>query len=356
MSQTTHLGAIAALFIFPSLTLGSLPNGECSVANMTCKLEDDNVIGILNGVLSLEECQEECEDDSNDCRVYSYYGPEGFPFADTCLLYSNCTTLEPVDDCFTEELGCSRFCHAPIEGLLGENLIDFIPELSEAACEAECEIREECHFFTYHWSNSSTFPNTCFLLTEIQEPINVCPENTCVSGGDNCEYSMCGFVGDGILHPNGIIVNETKDVSMLMLGPACGSKSAIAVAIGGGGQQNDDGAGCGSGYVEFTEFNVSAPLIKFEAIVGSANLLSQVNEFSPGNYTLLEALPGGKGSGTNGAPGYSGGGGDNKDGQGTGAGDGGSNGSDGKDGCCYNGGKGSGFDITTIPLKNLALR
>ena len=37
-----------------------------------------------------------------------------------------------------------------------------------------------------------------------------------------------------------------------------------------------------------------------------------MNDLASGN-TLLEAMPGNRGGGTNGAPGYSGGGGDNRD-------------------------------------------
>ena len=117
---------IAILLFLPSATLALLPNGECSVPDMTCQIDNENVIGIVNGVESAQECKDECQDDANDCMVYSYYGPAGFPFADTCVLYNSCSVLEPVDDCFTEELGCGLYCHAPIEGLLGENLIGII--------------------------------------------------------------------------------------------------------------------------------------------------------------------------------------------------------------------------------------
>ena len=67
----------------------------------------------------------------------------------------------------------SRFCQAPVEGVLGQNLIDYVSVISEAACEAECEIEEECKYFTYYWANATTFPNTCFLLTEIQGGRNI---------------------------------------------------------------------------------------------------------------------------------------------------------------------------------------
>ena len=349
---------LLALVSLPSVSYALLPNGECTVLDMTCQLENDNVVGIVNGVTSDKECIEQCQENSTDCAVYSYYGPDGYPFVDTCVLYRNCPILEPATDCFTAESPCSKFCHAPIEGVLGTNLIDFVASVSEAACEAECEVVESCHFFTYHWSNSSTNPDTCFLLKELQEPLRACEDGSCISGSTNCEYSLCGFLEDGIMYQNGIIANETKEVDMLMLGP-CASSGALAVVVGGGASMvNNDGAGCGSGYVEFTELSVSEPLMHFEAIVGLATKSSKVNDLSSGK-TVLEALPGSPGGDNNGGAGYSGGGADsldNGDPNDNLPGNGGSNGSNGYDSCCFVGGQGSSLDLGVISLKNFDLR
>ena len=65
-----------------------------------------------------------------------------------------------------------------------------------------------------------------------------------------------------------------REVGMLTVGPACAISRAVAVAVGGGGQNYDahDDGGSGSGYVEFLEFNVSAALMQFEAVVGSGTI------------------------------------------------------------------------------------
>ena len=70
--------------------------------------------------------------------------------------------------------------------------------------------------------------------------------------------------------------------------------------------------------------------------------------------TLLTANPGGDGGADYGADGYSGGGSDYNGGSYNG-GDGGSDGEDGE-ASSYLGGSGSGLDISTIPLKNVAIR
>ena len=82
------------------------------------------------------------------------------------------------------------------------------------------------------------------------------------------------------LGPNPLLVwtsymhGPPREVGMLTMGPACAISSAVAVAVGGGGQNYDahDDGGSGSGYVEFLEFNVSAALMQFEAVVGSGTI------------------------------------------------------------------------------------
>ena len=147
----------------------------------------------------------------------------------------------------------------------------------------------------------------------------------------------------GFFRPNGIVVTETREIDYLAIGEC---PIVLAVAVGGGGSTTED-AGSGSGYVEFQELKVSQPYIRFEARVGSAAEASEVTDKSDGS-SVTRALPGGNGGKDDGAPGYSGGG--------VRGGDGGSNGTDGDDSSSYDGGRGSGFDISIIPLKSFELR
>ena len=354
MNSQVTCQVLALLLLLP-VSLAELPNGECDVTGSTCELENDNVIGIIFDIASEEECQKECEDDSTDCRVYAYYGPDGVPYRDTCILFSNCTTLGPCEDCFTEELKCGIYCQAPVEGVLGDNQLDFIVDVSEAACEAECKVLTGCNFFSYHYENSSLFQETCFLLTELREPITYCRDGTCVSGSPDCQQSLCGYLDDGILNPNGIVITESKDVDLILIG-SCGSP--LAVAVGGGGTTQYD-AGSGSGYVEFVELSINGPYRQFSATVGSAQQESRLTDAADGSV-LLTANPGeDDGGGTDGAAGYSGGGADcdtNTIDPCSPSGDGGTDGADGGDSSTNTGGQGSGFDISTIPLRNFALR
>ena len=245
------------------------------------------------------------------------------------------------------------YCQAPVKGVVADNQLDIIVDVSEEACEAECKSLTGCNHFTYHYENSSLFQETCFLLTELREPITYCQDRSCISRSKNCDLipqSLCGYLVDGILHPNGIVITESKDVDLILIG-SCGTP--LAVAVGGGGTTETD-AGSGSGYVEFVELSVNGPYRQFSATVGSAQEESQLTDAADGSV-LLTASPGGDGGGYDGAAGYSGGGGScylsPSD-----CGDGGTDGADGGGSGLYGGGQGSGFDISTIPLRNIALR
>jgi len=246
----------------------------------------------------------------------------------------------------------SVYCAANVEGSYDlsstGNVIDTVQVQTKAACEAECTVIESCNFFTVY-GNSSGIPWMCYLLTELREPITYCQDGTCVSGSPNCDQSLCGFLEDGVLHPNGIVITESKDVDLILIG-SCGSP--LAIAVGGGGTTQDD-AGSGSGYVEFVELSINGPYKQFSATVGSAQQESQLTDAADGSV-LLTANPGGDGGTFEGAAGYSGGGADCSTCPSPG-GDGGSDGADGGDSIDNVGGQGSGFDISSIPLRNIAL-
>merc|ERR1719367_1018496 len=154
--------ALAALLLFcPLVTEAQLPNGLCYAEDVTCELQDDNLVGIIGDVSNLADCREECQDDNvTSCNFFTFFGPSSFPFVDTCLLYSTCETLDECEDCFTEVLDCNnKFCTAPVEGVLGDNIIKIVDDVeNERICEANCQMEEACEIYTFHLPNSSFFP------------------------------------------------------------------------------------------------------------------------------------------------------------------------------------------------------
>ena len=54
--NTSIILCLAAALSLSSIAVAILPNGECTADNQSCELESNNVIGIINGVASVDEC------------------------------------------------------------------------------------------------------------------------------------------------------------------------------------------------------------------------------------------------------------------------------------------------------------
>ena len=60
--------------------------------------------------------------------------------------------MNPCEDCYTEQRDCSyKFCEAPVEGALGDNIIRIVDDvIDEETCEDICQMEEACVIYTYH--------------------------------------------------------------------------------------------------------------------------------------------------------------------------------------------------------------
>ena len=73
----------------PTVTWAQPSRGHCSTEDAYCRITGDNLLGIVSAVNSLTECL----DVADEAAFATYYGPAGFPYVDSCLLYSTCDTL-----------------------------------------------------------------------------------------------------------------------------------------------------------------------------------------------------------------------------------------------------------------------
>ena len=80
----------------------------CSTLDAYCRIEGDNLQGIVSEVQNLTDCLEA----PNEAAFVSYFGPAGFPFVDSCVYFSSCDTLDPCEDCVTQDLSsaCLTYC------------------------------------------------------------------------------------------------------------------------------------------------------------------------------------------------------------------------------------------------------
>ena len=102
------------LFFATAITFLTNPIGiggqstQCSTVDAYCRIEGDNLQGIVSEVQNLTECLET----PNEAAFVSYFGPAGFPFIDSCLYFLSCDTLDLCEDCVTQDLtsACVDFC------------------------------------------------------------------------------------------------------------------------------------------------------------------------------------------------------------------------------------------------------
>ena len=164
--------SVRLIFLLFFSTTAALPNGTCSIANKACEVHEENFIQATIDV-SLDECRQLCYAEPA-CAFLSYFGLFGLPFPNTCELFSSCDSLTECTECQTEDASC-RICSGAVEGQLGANVLQVIPDMEqEVDCKEVCATTESCTFYTFHDSSTVFSPNTCFLQASFLEPIQQC--------------------------------------------------------------------------------------------------------------------------------------------------------------------------------------
>ena len=156
---------------------------------------------------------------------------------------------------------------------------------------------------------------------------------------------------DGESSTSGVLVTNSTTVKALALGYC----ELTVLAVGGGGDSEYSSSGYGgggSGYIEWTTMNLTGPADRDLQITVGGN--RQKTSVTYSNNILVEAQPGYNRKYGNGAGGFSGGS-SFRSGSCETPGQGGSNGQDGADCGDYGGGKGSGVDVGSIPIRDFML-
>ena len=338
--------------VFPlvnSYSSNDFPIDTCSIEKESCEIHKDNLIESFIAT-DEDECRQRCGQ-YLDCQYFSYFGMNNFPTFNYCMLFSSCSVLEYCgEDCYTEDKLCGS-CGRNFESRLGDNVIEWIPDVEEEwSCKGFCLADAGCLYYTYYRKESEHYPNLCILLSNLFSPSQECEH--CVTSLPNCNntaYISCKFTidSDQYLHDSVLFTNVDDIIDVTFSPSAVFGCKATVIAIGGGGHGGGHNGSAGSGYVKSDVIDVSST--GYQVRVGQSRQGSFIQKKS-GQF-VIAAHPGGDGVSTyRGGDGYSGGGG-----QGTQQGAGSRGGSDGSDGGGIYGGKGSGFNISTISLEHFIL-
>ena len=75
----------------PNCPEAPIPDGICLVEDLACEIADDNLVGMASGVSNITECLEDAT--AYNASHVTYFGPNGFPFVDSCLYFNACDIL-----------------------------------------------------------------------------------------------------------------------------------------------------------------------------------------------------------------------------------------------------------------------
>jgi len=342
------------------------PEDACKVSGQTCEFQE-NLLSIVPNIQTIDECELICKDNS-ECTFFTYFGEDNSQFSENCILFSSCDNLVTCTDCSTTQYGkCSlnlepiSFCSHPVVGHIGENLLQFLPNLpNQIDCLGACLNTPDCSHYTHHNASSQMVPNGCFLFSSLQAPFAPC--EFCQTGPANCSTNQCMLSTAGEVSESLMITNSSQPTTVDVF--ALGMCTLTVVAVGGGGDGSNGGGG--SGFVEWRQLNLVDENMTLTVKVGGAGENTSVRHLIKFIYdkhgtgkTIVAATSGHSGERYNGGDGYCGGGGtavENGQDPGISGGDGGTNGGNGHRGTYRgSGGSGSHMKLDEIPTSGFAL-
>ena len=187
----------------------------CSSEGVECDNSGDNLIDVVFGVLTLEECRQLCLDDVH-CNFISYFGDLATPISHLCQMFTTCDDTTNSTNVISENMKCYRSCGSNVVGDLNENIQDILTVIeSESSCRESCLNVPQCAFYTYFYPNDTQFENYCILQTEFVGPAQPC--NTCISAPVDCPIAKCSLALDGEDLTVESISNGAQQVSILNL-------------------------------------------------------------------------------------------------------------------------------------------
>ena len=65
---------------------------DCSTNNTACDAHEGNVLDLIGGVSSVQECRRLCLD-QEECYFLPYFNSESFPYKEMCLLMKYCDEI-----------------------------------------------------------------------------------------------------------------------------------------------------------------------------------------------------------------------------------------------------------------------
>jgi len=287
-SLLSRLAPLSTMALMPLLLLLAIhhcaaftqgfPCGACHVEDLMCSMHE-NTLSTLPGVASIEDCRGACNDQP-ECAFLTYFAADSFPFSETCFLFSACDEVLDCMACTTEVNSCPEeeegLCSGPVEGILGDNIVEFLPDVeSEAACLDACSANSNCSFYTHHSECDLSYPGACILLSHLEGSLLPCEH--CRTGAKACS-DACYFIGEGGEPVPSMVLTNTSTTTTINT-VALGICQMNILVVGGGGAGNNGGGG--SGELTWARWNVS----------GSSIVIARVGQHGQPTRVELQVPP-----------------------------------------------------------------
>ena len=131
--------------LFFLLGLGSSSSDlDCFLDQQECEIHPDNLITTVTEVLTMDQCLGLCQDEFT-CVAFTHFGPESYPFRDTCMLFSSCSERRPCQGCTTGSSQSECLCSVKYSSEIDSgNLVGVISAVDEHDCKRKCIVEEMC--------------------------------------------------------------------------------------------------------------------------------------------------------------------------------------------------------------------
>ena len=127
------------LFILSSLLFLELVSCssdlDCFLDHQECEIHEDNLITTVTDVPTMDQCLALCQDEFT-CVAFTYFGTEGYPLRESCVMFSDCSIRRPCQGCTTGSSQSECLCSIQYSSEIDSgNFVDMVSAVDEHDCK-----------------------------------------------------------------------------------------------------------------------------------------------------------------------------------------------------------------------------
>ena len=117
---------------------------DCFLDHQECEIHQDNLITTVTDVPTMDQCLALCQDEFT-CVAFTYFGTEGYPLRESCVMFSSCSMRRPCQGCTTGSSQSECLCSIQYSSEIDSgNFVDMVSAVDEHDCKRKCVVEEKC--------------------------------------------------------------------------------------------------------------------------------------------------------------------------------------------------------------------